>query len=506
MYADPFLPNKWTTQFPTRAGPPAEDARSAQHALVARFKLSDDPSKSLDLHSLVVQSALLKSSLARVLQGYPGITTDLERVEFNAPFECFVHRWDQLQRERAVLAGQREDGPLRSAKADSDAFAHLELLCSTLESELFSVIREKKDLIAHGVMKFNKIWTLFEPGCLIYHKSDGHDRIYKLKTAKFDTVNSAKVYKMECQYVDFDGTQFGYNKETINITEFRGTKKIAKLEAYPLSFHQDVDELMARMMERGRLFEAYKGYHFVAYNGVALGKVHRGEQKFNVKSRIIVDAHSFSRYNTKVSLEQFEDPVVTQEAASTDGEESDEDCVMLDENVGKKKQPTPVGKRPTITPDTSFSLTSEQQLIADPKVRGYSLRDKKWFNFFIDNVKDIEWNEDAFGSLVAPQEQKDLILSFAESQSKNRDDFDDFIQGKGKGIIMLLAGPPGVGKTLTAESVAEAMKAPLYSIGAADLGSKPAALENKLHDILEMCSKWNAGMDSLGLSHEAHHC
>jgi ATP-dependent 26S proteasome regulatory subunit len=58
---------------------------------------------------------------------------------------------------------------------------------------------------------------------------------------------------------------------------------------------------------------------------------------------------------------------------------------------------------------------------------------------------------------------------------------------------MLLAGPPGVGKTLTAESVAEAMRAPLYSIGAADLGTKAAAMENKLNDMLEMCAKWNAG-------------
>jgi hypothetical protein len=37
------------------------------------------------------------------------------------------------------------------------------------------------------------------------------------------------------------------------------------------------------------------------------------------------------------------------------------------------------------------------------------------------------------------------------------------------------------------------MKAPLYSIGAADLGAKPAQMENKLQDILEMCAKWNAG-------------
>jgi hypothetical protein len=112
---------------------------------------------------------------------------------------------------------------------------------------------------------------------------------------------------------------------------------------------------------------------------------------------------------------------------------------VLDENVGRKQPPAPVGKRLSITAESRFILTEEQHLIAASKVRGYSLRDKKWFSFFISNITDIAWNEDAFSSLVAPQEQKDLILSFAESQVKSHGEFDDFVQGKGKGIIMLLA-------------------------------------------------------------------
>lgn len=53
---------------------------------------------------------------------------------------------------------------------------------------------------------------------------------------------------------------------------------------------------------------------------------------------------------------------------------------------------------------------------------------------------------------MLPHEHKELILALTESQVENKDEFDDVIQGKGKGMIMLLSGPPGVGKTLTAES------------------------------------------------------
>lgn len=51
---------------------------------------------------------------------------------------------------------------------------------------------------------------------------------------------------------------------------------------------------------------------------------------------------------------------------------------------------------------------------------------------------------------------------------------------------------PGVGKTLTAESVAEHMHVPLYMMGASDLGTNAGQVEQSLSTILEMVAKWNA--------------
>jgi len=59
-------------------------------------------------------------------------------------------------------------------------------------------------------------------------------------------------------------------------------------------------------------------------------------------------------------------------------------------------------------------------------------------------------------------------------------------------MVILLDGPPGVGKTLTAESVAETMKAPLYTMSAGELGTHSNDVEKRLSDILEMASMWNA--------------
>ncbi|KAK4206148.1 P-loop containing nucleoside triphosphate hydrolase protein, partial [Rhypophila decipiens] len=64
----------------------------------------------------------------------------------------------------------------------------------------------------------------------------------------------------------------------------------------------------------------------------------------------------------------------------------------------------------------------------------------------------------------------------------------------GKGIIILLCGPPGVGKTLTAEAVAEKSHTPLYVLSASDLGTNPAKVDSALTEALEGCQMWNAAL------------
>lgn len=57
---------------------------------------------------------------------------------------------------------------------------------------------------------------------------------------------------------------------------------------------------------------------------------------------------------------------------------------------------------------------------------------------------------------------------------------------------MLLSGGPGIGKTLTAEVVAEQMRVPLYTMGAGDLGSSSDDVDANLSRLMSMVSNWNA--------------
>lgn len=96
-------------------------------------------------------------------------------------------------------------------------------------------------------------------------------------------------------------------------------------------------------------------------------------------------------------------------------------------------------------------LTDHQYIICDRDVPGYSLNEKKWAYFYVDFLGEIPFNDQVFQqSLILEEKYKKMILSLVQAHSIPGFGFDDVIKGKGRGVVILLHGEPGVGKTLTA--------------------------------------------------------
>lgn len=113
----------------------------------------------------------------------------------------------------------------------------------------------------------------------------------------------------------------------------------------------------------------------------------------------------------------------------------------------------------------------------------------------------------------------DLVRSHASASVMDREnrsqlEVNDIIPGKGKGLVILLygrvlsaleqlltlrsltssfiPGPPGVGKTLTAETISTATRKPLFSVSVADVGTDPKKVEGNLDKIFALATKWQA--------------
>lgn len=138
------------------------------------------------------------------------------------------------------------------------------------------------------------------------------------------------------------------------------------------------------------------------------------------------------------------------------------------------------------------ALTEDDLLICTPLVLGFSFGSKDWGAFAISELKPVAWNVTAFDKLVLNPQHSKIILSLVKAHSSGSTHFDDIVENKGKGLIGLLSGPPGVGKTLTAEAVAEATHRPLYMLSAGELGTNPGDLDRKLNLVLELGDRWNS--------------
>lgn len=214
---------QWQTKIPEDVGKPAEDADSLRYAILVRMvKVYGDPRRTLALHSIVIQSPLLKDLLEDVLSGYPGVTAKLDRLEFSGKFEPLIHRWATLKAAVEKLKDNVSKEP-----ADERAVArveHSEILLDLLETEFKDMIERSQDMIEQGVITHDLLWTAFHPGCLVYTKQQGQERILQLVSSRYGHDRSGSVtYCLNCQFVDFDGISFGMGKLNITVAAYEGT-------------------------------------------------------------------------------------------------------------------------------------------------------------------------------------------------------------------------------------------------------------------------------------------
>lgn len=254
-------------------------------------------------------------------------------------------------------------------------------------------------------------------------------------------------------FIDFDGHVLGIRRTQLIFWAYEGVADLNDLNMMPLDLLDDAKEVHEELLARGRKFERYAGQHHLEYDGVTFKGPHDDDERVSVTGRVMIDCMTYNRL-----------------------EPSDRFSVAPIDKAGRKEASlrratahgTPAGSNGT---PTFARLSDEDAMLANATVRRYSFTVNCFLDFFVDKLADIEWNTHCFDEPVLDPDLKQTVLVLVSSHSRKRKrdkTFDGIIKGKGQGLVFVLHGPPGVGKTLTAECVAEFAKRPLFPVSCGD--------------------------------------
>ncbi|KAI4193014.1 MAG: hypothetical protein LQ350_008504 [Teloschistes chrysophthalmus] len=429
--------------------------------------------------------------------------------------------------------------------AQAEAIIHLRILVKFMKEDMQEIFA-KHELLRSSqaeMVAFQDMWHLFMAGDLVVSESDSSDRgleLYQVailpacdffssrrpvkqiqtKTEgshqlvesvyREESVSAMNVFTVDVFYFDFDGQKFGPVEKRLQLVSYEGEKSIVGLPLYPLRFRKDAAEFKDMMLERGRKFQELSipnVYPHREYNGLSIG-----EPQEQIDSQVIIDfALAYRKHpkNTpKFGLRSWieDDARIVTEACGVPGcTDCFKDRFMFDDHrVDRQRTVEYIRAHGSLLRifSSGEELTEEMMLLLPNKVYGFVLRSRRWHFLNIDNVRALERHSDGFENLVLPPGVARLVESLVKTHDPQtmptfsggggceQDHHVDLVRGKGKGLVILLHGAPGVGKTSTAECVADYTHRPLFPITCGDIGETSKEVEYNLEQNFSLAHRW----------------
>ncbi|OAL05850.1 P-loop containing nucleoside triphosphate hydrolase protein [Phaeosphaeriaceae sp. SRC1lsM3a] len=400
-----------------------------------------------------IKSTLLKDALADIFDGIEGLQLN-ETPPIISPELLFHAREGLAARVEAESA----------KKAPNKALVEeLGVALQYIAQDYASTQASLTSLAEHDEITFDLLWALFPPNTIVYTRSNllREHQVCKLQKGEYETLQSgAKQFGLSLRYISHDGDKLGWAEKTLNMGYFEGAKKVHNLTVVPLERLPSKDAVCQELRKRGarymELVEAPRGT-YQEYTGAAIAE------------------------NRDVIVQEEYKKVLLHSSGR----------IMLDNKIFLQQNEYTDLLKPTIEHEIEAAKVDDENLLyCNHYIGGFSFRQKKWCLFAISQLQPVVWNTNAFSKLVMDTRKRNLIHSLVKPHRNGAETFDDVVSGKGKGLVGLLSGNPGVGKTLTAEVIAEVTKRPLYMLSAGELGTYVDAVEKKLDMVLEVTRQW----------------
>lgn len=235
----------------------ATDEIAGYAILTRKTEGHGDFGRQQKLHSIVIQSPLIRDVLEPILKEYPGITSELSSMTIDAPFACFYHRWAELKAAFKLCTGEKAE--------------HMGLLMTLLTAEFDGIQKAMSDLLRNNVIEHKYLWALFNPGDILITKLQGQDAAVIMEDGVEydDTPDGEPGYALLCRHIEYNGCSTGFLSTTIKIPEFKGSKPLSYLPAVPLRTREDKEQLIEKLVSGGKRFAELRNATFQEYSGVA---------------------------------------------------------------------------------------------------------------------------------------------------------------------------------------------------------------------------------------------
>jgi hypothetical protein len=370
-----------------------------------------------------------------------------------------------------------------------------------LDTETRHLAEAFAEMKRHGLVSFTMLPHAFPIGTLVYgwHQR----RLIGMCVTAVDTVSnvlSASVV-VRGEVVFTDGSRLLTLTHRIVVPQYDG---LVRLDSLPVRLM--TDDILQRLKQRGARFRQYAlGHQFLEYRGLMLRRgasraQNAGEpgaeagSRQDATGRVMIDGAAMRRMQPNYPFTEASFYRDESEFFQEEEQDRDEECEDDHVNPGGAVSTT-MTKNRSVSPNQAV-LADDRLFCTWPTVCGFSFRLKKWGEFYVDALEPVRWNSDSFDKLVLPDEHRRLVSALvtqvAGESLQKEPQSSDIVANKGRGCVVLLHGPPGTGKTTTAETVAEHLRLPLYVVSAGELGVTADQLQKRLRSILDLCAVWRS--------------
>ncbi|CAN9337290.1 unnamed protein product [Alternaria alternata] len=416
----------------------------------------------------------------------------------------------------------------------------LSCLIEVMDTDLRSILELRRRLQDgnkdEGGIAYKDLWHLYKPGdivvsnpavlpgpqqayCVLHVTGgrDSHEDLYPTAnvpestivwsiTGEMLTVSAGVTpFVLDCVYIDYDGTKYGPRARSVALQDYNGLKAIKSLELFPIKFNYEAPGDYASLVKRGKKYASLRGGVSKLYKGLTL------EEKVN--SEIILDqkagiqfCEGEPRYDMKFGGGIIDKATVMKASEIALTPCGLTDCfkctdIHVDQEMDTTARLSFIRSTDLLRFATKDELTEQHYVLLTTRMYGYALQERRWHAFNVEHVLDHEVDskklQDSNKSFDDLQPDQAISTCINDSNSRyfehlwNPEDMSmDLVRGKGKGVIILLHGVPGVGKTSTAECVAFHLGRPLFPITCGDLGVDANTVEERLEEYFRLASQW----------------